>query len=140
MSHFRWVKSAGAFGMAALALRPDDVLYVPLPLYHSSALAVAWSAAASTGAALALRRRFSVSAFWEDVRRFHATSFVYIGELCRYLLNQPPRADDRCHTVRKIVGNGCAPTSGGSSRCGSASTRSTSSTGRPRATSRSSTC
>ncbi|MBS1123961.1 MAG: long-chain acyl-CoA synthetase, partial [Deltaproteobacteria bacterium] len=39
MSHFRWVKSAGAFGMAALALRPDDVLYVPLPLYHSSALA-----------------------------------------------------------------------------------------------------
>jgi len=109
MSHFRWVKSAGAFGMAALALRPDDVLYVPLPLYHSSALAVAWSAAASTGAALALRRRFSVSAFWDDVRRFHATSFVYIGELCRYLLNQPPRADDRSHTVRKIVGNGLRP-------------------------------
>jgi len=109
MSHFRWVKSAGAFGMAALALRPDDVLYVPLPLYHSSALAVAWSAAASTGAALALRRRFSVSGFWDDVRRFRATSFVYIGELCRYLLNQPPHADDRSHSVRKIVGNGLRP-------------------------------
>jgi len=109
MSHFRWVKGAGAFGMAALALRPDDVLYVALPLYHSSALAVAWSAAATTGAALALRRRFSVSAFWDDVRRYRATSFVYIGELCRYLLNQPPRDDDRRHLVRKIIGNGLRP-------------------------------
>jgi citronellyl-CoA synthetase len=26
MSHFRWVKAAGAFGMSALALTPDDVL------------------------------------------------------------------------------------------------------------------
>ena len=109
MSHFRWVKGAGAFGMAALALRPDDVLYVALPLYHSNALTVAWSAAASTGAALALRRRFSVSAFWDDVRRYRATSFIYIGELCRYLLNQPPRPDDRSHAVRAIVGNGLRP-------------------------------
>jgi citronellyl-CoA synthetase len=109
MSHFRWVKAAGGFGMAALALEPHDIVYLPLPLYHNNALTVAWSSTASTGAALALRRKFSVSSFWDDVRRTRATSFVYIGELCRYLLNQPPRHDDRDNPIRKIVGNGLRP-------------------------------
>ena len=109
MSHFRWVKGAGAFGHAALALRPHDVLYVPLPLYHSNALVVAWSAAASTGAAIALRRKFSVTSFWDDIRRFDATAFIYIGELCRYLMNQAPSPSDRDHRVTRIVGNGLRP-------------------------------
>ncbi len=109
MSHFRWVKAAGGFGLAALALTPDDVLYAALPLYHSNALVVGWSSAASTGAALALRRKFSVSAFWDDARKFGATAFIYIGELCRYLMNQEPSPRDREHRVRKIVGNGLRP-------------------------------
>jgi len=109
MSHFRWVKAAGGFGLAALSLRPEDVMYVALPLYHSNALTVAWSSCAATGAAFALRRKFSVTSFWEDVRRYRATSFIYIGELCRYLMNQPPSADDRRHTVRKMIGNGLRP-------------------------------
>jgi acyl-CoA synthetase (AMP-forming)/AMP-acid ligase II len=109
MSHFRWVKAAGAFGLAALGLTADDVLYVALPLYHSNALVVAWSSAAATGAALALRRKFSVTSFWDDVRRFGATSFIYIGELCRYLMNQEPSQRDREHRVRKIAGNGLRP-------------------------------
>jgi citronellyl-CoA synthetase len=109
MSHFRWVKAAGVFGNAALALKPSDTLYVPLPFYHNNALTVAWGSAASTGAAIALRRKFSVSHFWEDVRTFRATAFVYIGELCRYLLNQPPKASDREHLVTRMTGNGLRP-------------------------------
>jgi citronellyl-CoA synthetase len=109
MSHNRWTKAAGAFGMSALALTENDVLYLALPLYHNNALTVAWASATAGGAALAIRRKFSVSHFWDDVRRFGATAFVYIGELCRYLLNQPPRADDRNHSVRRICGNGLRP-------------------------------
>jgi citronellyl-CoA synthetase len=109
MSHFRWVKAAGVFGNAALALKPNDTLYVPLPFYHNNALTVAWGSTASTGAALAMRRKFSVSQFWDDVRSFRATSFVYIGELCRYLLNQPQKPSDRHHTVTRMTGNGLRP-------------------------------
>jgi acyl-CoA synthetase (AMP-forming)/AMP-acid ligase II len=109
MSHNRWVKAAGAFGMAGLALRPDDVLYLALPLYHNNGLSVGWSAAATAGAAIALRRKFSASQFWDDVRRFDATAFIYIGEFCRYLLNQPPSPRDRDHKVRRISGNGLRP-------------------------------
>jgi citronellyl-CoA synthetase len=109
MSHNRWVKAAGAFGLSAMALRPDDVCYLALPLYHNNALTVAWSACAISGAALAIRRKFSVTQFWDDCRRFQATAFVYIGELCRYLLNNPPGPADRNHRVRRICGNGLRP-------------------------------
>ncbi len=109
MSHYRWVKAAGAFGLAALALKPDEVLYAPLPFYHNNALTVSWGSAAASGAALAMRRKFSVTHFWDDVRRYHATAFCYIGELCRYLMNQPPQPSDRDHPVRRMVGNGLRP-------------------------------
>jgi citronellyl-CoA synthetase len=109
MSHFRWAKAAGAFGKLALDLAPTDTMYVALPFYHNNALTVAWSSAASAGAAMAIRRKFSASQFWDDVRRYDATSFCYIGELCRYLLNQPPRPDDADNPVKKIVGNGLRP-------------------------------
>jgi acyl-CoA synthetase (AMP-forming)/AMP-acid ligase II len=60
----------------------------------------------SYGATMALARKFSASRFWDDIRRYEATGFIYIGELCRYLMNQPERDDDREHKVRAICGNG----------------------------------
>jgi fatty-acyl-CoA synthase len=59
-----------------------------------------------TGAALALRRKFSASQFWDDVRKFDASCFMYIGELCRYLLNAPRNPNERNHRLRVGVGNG----------------------------------
>jgi acyl-CoA synthetase (AMP-forming)/AMP-acid ligase II len=58
---------------------------------------------------MALRRKFSAGSFWDDVRRYQANAFCYIGELCRYLMNQPPRADDADNPVEKIIGNGLRP-------------------------------
>ncbi len=109
MSHFRWVKAAGAFGTIALDMKPTDVMYVALPLYHNNALSVAWGSAACAGACLVIRRKFSASKFWEDVRRYRANCFCYIGELCRYLMNQPRRPDDAHNPVQKIIGNGLRP-------------------------------
>ncbi len=109
MTHFRWVKATGAFGKLALDLDPGDVIYVPLPFYHNNALTVTWSAAAANGAGMAIRRKFSASQFWDDVRRYNARAFCYIGELCRYLMNQPPRRDDRDNPVEKMIGNGLRP-------------------------------
>jgi fatty-acyl-CoA synthase len=63
-------------------------------------------AALYAGATLALRRKFSAREFWNDVREYDVTHFQYIGEICRYLLNQPPRPDDRQHRMRAMIGNG----------------------------------
>lgn len=109
MSHYRWLMGMAGMGLLAMRLRADDVLYVPLPLYHNNALTVSWGAALGAGACLALTRKFSVSRFWDEVRQHRATAFCYIGELCRYLLNQPASDRDRQHLIRVVVGNGLRP-------------------------------
>jgi acyl-CoA synthetase (AMP-forming)/AMP-acid ligase II len=109
MSHLRWVRSMAGVGQMAMRLRRQDVIYLSLPLYHNNALTVTWSAAIGAGCCVALTRKFSVTRFWDEVRHYEATAFCYIGELCRYLLNQPPSPRDREHRIRVIVGNGLRP-------------------------------
>lgn len=106
MSHHRWLKSYSGLGGLGVRLRADDTLYCCLPLYHNNAVTVALGAVLNGGASMAIAGKFSVSNFWDDIVRFDASSFVYIGELCRYLLGQPERPSERQHRVRVIVGNG----------------------------------
>ncbi|WP_449284876.1 long-chain-acyl-CoA synthetase [Marinobacter sp. PE14] len=108
-SHRKFIMAYGGFGLMSLAMKPEDVLYCTLPLYHGTALLVCWGSVLAGGSAIALRRKFSASAFWEDVRYYHATTFGYVGELCRYLLNQPPSEQDRNHSLTKMIGNGLRP-------------------------------
>lgn len=107
--HGRMMKGYGGFGVILARLKPKDIIYNTLPLYHTTALVVCWGAALASGAAFALRRKFSVREFWNDVRKYKATSFGYVGELCRYLMNQPEKPDDSDNTIRTIVGNGMRP-------------------------------
>ena len=109
MSHLRWMRACYAMGQASLGMSEDDVFYCCLPLYHNNALTLAWSAALGAGATLALARKFSASRFWDDIRQFDATVFCYIGELCRYLLAQPPGPGDTNHSIRACMGNGLRP-------------------------------
>jgi solute carrier family 27 fatty acid transporter 1/4 len=54
-------------------VRPGDVLYNPLPLYHSSAGMLAVGPAALYGVTVALRKKFSATHFWSDCVRYRAT-------------------------------------------------------------------
>ena len=109
MTHRRWLAALVAFGGLGLRLKGSDTLYSCLPLYHNNALTVALSSVINSGATLALGRSFSASKFWDEVIAYRATAFIYIGEICRYLLNQPPKPTDRAHKVRLIAGNGLRP-------------------------------
>ncbi|MFG6206783.1 long-chain-acyl-CoA synthetase [Pseudomonas retamae] len=107
--HGRWMRSSASFGMIALDMSPEDVVYCTLPLYHATGLCVCWGSAVNGAAGFAIRRKFSASQFWSDVRRYRATTIGYVGELCRYLVDQPLSADDSRHDVRKMIGNGLRP-------------------------------
>ena len=109
ITHRRLVSSAYGNGKIVLNMKPHDTLYVPLPFFHTNALSLSWPCVFLNGSALAIRRKFSVSSFWTDVRRYHATAWCYIGELCRYLMNQPAQPDDRSNPLTKIIGNGLRP-------------------------------
>jgi len=105
LSHMRFLGVGD--GMSAMAgYGPDDVIACVLPLYHGAGGMVVISCALTHGAAVALSRRFSASRFWDDVRRYGVTGCQYIGEICRYLLHQPERSDDRRHGLRVLMGAG----------------------------------
>lgn len=107
--HGRWMRSSASFGLIALNMQPQDVVYCTLPLYHATGLCVCWGSAISGASGFAIRRKFSASQFWNDVRKYQATTLGYVGELCRYLVDQPPSADDNKHGVTKMIGNGLRP-------------------------------
>jgi len=109
MTHRRWLAALAAFGGLGLRLKGSDTLYSCLPLYHNNALTVAVGSVINSGATLALGKSFSASRFWDEVIAGGATAFIYIGEVCRYLLNQPAKPTDRAHKVRLIAGNGLRP-------------------------------
>jgi fatty-acyl-CoA synthase len=88
--------------------RPTDRIYNVLPLYHATGGLCAMGAALLNGGSVVLKRKFSATAFWNDVVAEQCTMFVYIGELGRYLVNQPPQDNERAHRLRLVFGNGLA--------------------------------
>lgn len=107
-THSRWTLAYGTYGHV-LDLNPDDVMYVTLPLYHATGIVVCWCGVIAGSATLALRRKYSTSAFWKDVKKFNASAIGYVGELCRYLMDAPATELDRNHRVTKMIGNGMRP-------------------------------
>ena len=108
-THRKWLATYYWFGKVNMNLGIDDVMYVPLPFYHTNALIVGWPTALAGPCTMVMRRKFSVTHFWEDVRHYKVTAFIYIGELCRYLLNAPASKLDSAHTIKRIMGNGLRP-------------------------------
>jgi fatty-acyl-CoA synthase len=87
----------------------DDVGYICMPLFHSNAVQVGWAPSIVTPCAVALGRRFSASAWLDDVRRYGATYFNYTGKPLAYLLAQPERPDDADNSLRVAFGNEGSP-------------------------------
>ena len=107
-THLRMLFMMHGF-VGGLNVKPSDRIYNVLPLYHSAGGVCAVGMGLLTGASVIIRRKLSVHEFWDDVHRYDATIFQYIGELCRYLLNAPPSKFDRDHHIRAITGNGLRP-------------------------------
>ena len=82
----------------------EDVCYCPMPLFHGNALMALWGPSVMVGAAIATRPRFSASAFIDDVHRFGATKFSYVGKAIAYILATPERADDADNTLKSAFG------------------------------------
>ncbi|XP_054467932.1 long-chain fatty acid transport protein 6 [Anoplopoma fimbria] len=104
ITHLQSLKAAAGFW--AFGATEDDVMYIPLPLYHSAASLIGIGGTIELGATCVLKKKFSASQFWNDCRKHDVTVFQYIGELCRYLCNQPKKAEDKVNKVRMGVGNG----------------------------------
>jgi acyl-CoA synthetase (AMP-forming)/AMP-acid ligase II len=97
----------GMFLAKSLAdLTPKDVVYIATPLYHNIAIGQSWMGALLSGAAAAIAPKFSASHFWRDIQKYQCTYTAYVGEMPRYLLNQPSSEYEKDHTLRVMVGIG----------------------------------
>jgi fatty-acyl-CoA synthase len=82
----------------------STVAYLAMPLFHGNSLMANYAAMVSCGGTVAMRRRFSVSAFLPDLRRFDATFFNYVGRALAYILSTPELADDSDNPLEVIYG------------------------------------
>jgi fatty-acyl-CoA synthase len=108
VTHTRAQYYLRGFALASKSNSKDRIIMV-LPLYHATGGLCGVGIALSKGGAVIVRSKFSVSSFWDEVVEYKATMMMYVGELCRFLLNAPEHKYERAHSLRCIVGNGLRP-------------------------------
>ena len=108
VTHTRAQYYLRGFAMASKST-PSDRIIMVLPLYHATGGLCGVGIALTNGGAVIVRSKFSVSSFWDEAVEFKATMMMYVGELCRFLLNAPTHPNERAHSIRCIVGNGLRP-------------------------------
>jgi citronellyl-CoA synthetase len=96
-------------GPLGFKVQPEDRLYLCLPIYHMTAMGLGFCAFVCSGATICLRRSFSASNFWPDVQQLQTNCFIYVGELCRYLMNNPVCPEELNNPLQKMLGNGLRP-------------------------------
>lgn len=86
-------------------LDESDVLYAPLPFFHSASLFTGWSSAITAGVPVLTRKRFSASGMLPDIRRHDVTMLTYTGKVLNYILATPEQPDDAVSPLRIAIGN-----------------------------------
>ncbi len=99
----------GLGAIEAVALRPDDVYYIVLPLFHANGLLMQLGATLIAGARAIVRPRFSATAWLDDVRAHGATVTNGLGVVPAYVTAQPPTPHDRDHRLRAMLNAPNAP-------------------------------
>ncbi|MGN6474269.1 MAG: AMP-binding protein, partial [Mycobacteriales bacterium] len=103
-------RSSGRIAAAAnLGFPKTDTLYISMPLIHGNALFGALFPALAAGARIALREKFSASAWLDDVRRYEANFTTTVGRALSYILATPPRDEDRDHQLRIVLAPESSP-------------------------------
>ena len=119
-NHFK-LNAIGVRVSSQLELTPDSVGYACMPLFHSNAIFLGFQPAFWVGGSLAMRERFSASAFVPDVLRHGVTYWNYVGEPVHYILGALEKqygneerilaevARNPRNRLRYAVGNGASP-------------------------------
>ncbi|KAI6191698.1 Protein CBR-ACS-22 [Aphelenchoides bicaudatus] len=105
IKHYKYFFVTLAAGHA-FGITNNDRIYVTMPLYHSAAGIIGIGQLILRGCTVVVRKKFSASNFWKDCLKYECTVSQYIGEICRYLLAQPPIPEEKQHKMRMMYGNG----------------------------------
>ena len=77
---------AGNVAMYLAGVMSTDVIYLVLPLYHSSAGMLSLGPSFLNGASITLRSKFSATKFWSDCVRYNCTVRTYWFVCCIFTI------------------------------------------------------
>ena len=102
VKHSRYILASSS-STIVMGCNPNDILYDTLPLYHTVGGMIALGGTMKHGITVVMKKKFSAKMFWTDCVKYQVTVAVYIGELCRYLLNTKEIPEEKQHNVRHSI-------------------------------------
>ncbi|MEF8807188.1 class I adenylate-forming enzyme family protein [Natronomonas sp.] len=106
LPHYSYINTGLVSGRDVLGLSEDDCVFTTLPFYSSYPIQMGVTGALSIGAEFAFDKQFDSDRFWEWMRQYDATVFLYLGRMLSVLYNQEERADDDENPAVYAVGHG----------------------------------
>jgi crotonobetaine/carnitine-CoA ligase len=85
-----------------MAFTEDDVLYTPMPLFHTLGMILGMIATLIAGGSAYLDRRFSASRYFANAKECGATVGHAVFPMIPFLLNREPSPEDRNHAMDRI--------------------------------------
>jgi crotonobetaine/carnitine-CoA ligase len=98
--------NAGRAYVREQIITSEDRILTPLPLFHMNAQIISTIVALLSGASLILIDRFHSSTWWDDIKKYKATIFHYLGVIPSILMSLPERKDDYHQNTLYGVGGG----------------------------------
>ncbi len=87
-----------------LDLHEEDCIYNPSPLFHAQAWHAGVNLALLRGARMVLKKKFSASSHWDDIKRYGCTHSTAFGATNSILLLADPKPDDADNPLKVILG------------------------------------
>lgn len=119
-SHGKLMNLGTASG-GLLQLKPTDIGYACMPLFHSNSMFLGVMSAFVYGASVVIRDRFSASGFTPDILKYGVTYWNYVGQPVHYVILSLEKqygseeaiieavAKNPANKLRLAYGNGASP-------------------------------
>lgn len=108
-----YVNTARWYGQHVVQAHENDVFFTCLPLHHCNAQVFTLATALMRGSTVAMVENFSASRYFDQIRRYDASIFNFIGMMLVALHKQPPRPNDLDNPARCGFGIPVPPDLGG---------------------------
>lgn len=93
LPHYSYINTGREF-IELTELDEEDRPFTSLPLFHCNAQQLTVMGSMLVGTSFAMTRWFSASNYWDQIRKYDATVFNYLGTMISVLNNKEPAEDD----------------------------------------------
>jgi len=106
LPQFSYVNEGWAAGKDLFEFSSDDRLFTTLPLYSIFTFQVGIMGALLSGAEFVIEDPFDPDRFWDQIERYEATIFLYLGRMLAVLYNQASESAHEGNLVEMAIGHG----------------------------------